>query len=117
MHHSICMRTTIGEEHAHVKHVLFFDCMHSFTMYMQAMTPRRSIISCKLHGQHGATQNFELGHSLGGQREIFHHDVFFPKAPNISHTFSHGERVWAASKWWENHLPHLDLMWVGDALH
>ena len=27
MHHSICMRRIFGEEHAHVKHVLFSDCM------------------------------------------------------------------------------------------
>ena len=52
MHHSICIRRTVGEEHAHVRHILFFDCMHSFTMFMQAMAPRRSVISCKPHGQY-----------------------------------------------------------------
>ena len=44
------------------------------------------------------------------------HDGCFPKEQNISHTFSYSEMAWAASKWWENHLPHLSLMQEGDAL-
>ena len=34
MHHSKFMGRTIGEEYAHVKQVYFFDCMHSFTMFI-----------------------------------------------------------------------------------
>ena len=116
MHHSICMRRIGCEEHTHVNHVLFSDCMYSFTVYMQAMTPRRSIVPYKLHGQLWATKISESGHSVGGQREILFHDGGIPKAPNISHTFDHSEMTLAISKWWGNHLPHLDLMQSGDAL-
>ena len=83
---------------------------------MQAMTPMRSDSSCKSHGKHWATKISEFGHSLVVQREIFFHDGCFPKAPNISHIFSHCEMTCAASKWWGNHLPYLDLMQAGDAL-
>ena len=34
MHHSICMRSIVGEESGHVKHVLFSDCTYYFTMFM-----------------------------------------------------------------------------------
>ena len=80
------------------------------------MTPIWIFVPYKLHGQLWAKNIFEYGHSLGGQREILHHDGCFPKAPNISHTFSHSEITWEESKWWENHLPHLDMMQAGDAL-
>ena len=56
MHHCICIRRIVGEGHTHVNHVLFSDCIHYFTIFMQAMAPRRSNISCKLHGQHWATK-------------------------------------------------------------
>ena len=116
MHHSIDRRRIVGEEHALSTYVLYFDFMHSYTMFLQAMTPRRSNIFCKPHGKYWVPNFFELGHSLGRIREIFHHDGCFPKAPNISHTYRYGEMVWVVSKWWEKHLPHLDLMRVGDAL-
>ena len=80
------------------------------------MAPRRSNVSCKSHGNHWATKFSELGHSLDVQRDIFYHYGCFPKAPNISHTFSHSEITWETSKWWGNHLPYLDLMQAGDAL-
>ena len=44
MHHSICLRRNFGEEYAHVNNVSFDYCFHYFTMHMQAMTPRRSIL-------------------------------------------------------------------------
>ena len=116
MHNSMCMRDIVGEEYDHVKQVSFSDFSHPFTMFMQAMTPRRSDVSCKSHGKHWATKISKLGHSLDVQREISFHDGCFPKAPNISHTFSHSEMTCAASKWWGNHLPHLDLMQAGDSL-
>lgn len=50
------------------------------------------------------------------QREILFHDGCFPKAPNISHIFNHGEMTCTSSKWWGNHLPYLDIMQAGDAL-
>ena len=62
--HSICMRRIVGKEHALVKHVLYYDCMHYFTMFMEAMAPRKSIISCKIHGQYWALKISEFGHSL-----------------------------------------------------
>ena len=116
MHHSICMRSIVGEESDHVKKVLFFDCTYSFTMFMQAMNLRRSNVSCKSHGKHWAARISEFGHSLDVQREIFYHDGCFTKEPKIYHTFSHSDITWAAIKWWGNHLPYLDLMHVGDAL-
>ena len=92
MHHSICLRGDFGEEYAHVNNVSFDYFLHSFTMYMQAITPRRSTIPYKLHGQLWATKFSKHGHSLGGQREmILYHDGCTPKAPDISHTFNHGE--------------------------
>ena len=116
MHNSMCMRDIVGEESDHVKKVSFYDFTYYFTMFMYAMAPRRSNVSCKSHGKHWATKSFESGHSLDVQREIFFHDGCFPKAPNISHTFSHSEMTCAASKWWGNHLPYLDLMRAGDVL-
>ena len=116
MHHSICMRSIVGEESDHVKHVLFSNCVYYFTMFMEQMAPRRINTYFKSHGQQWATQISEFGHPLAEQSEIFYHDGCFPKAPNISYTFSHSEITWAASKWWGNHLPYLDLMKAGDAL-
>ena len=115
MHHSICLRRNFGEKCAQVNNVLFDEDMHYFTMYMQAIAPRRSIIPYKLHGQLWAIKISIHGHSLGDQREILFHDGCIPKAPNISHTFSHSEMTWEACKWWGNHLPHIDLMQSGDA--
>ena len=80
------------------------------------MTPKRSNVSCKYHGNYWANKTSKLGHSLDVQREIYFHDGCFLKAPNISHTFSHSEMTCAVSKWWGNHLPHLDRMQQGDAL-
>ena len=85
-------------------------------MFMHAMTPKGSDISCRCHGICWATKNSKLVHSLVVQREIIFHDGCFLKAPNISHTFIHGEMVWEASKWWENHLPYLYFMQAGDSL-
>ena len=110
MHNFRGMKGVDGEESDHVNQVLFSNCTYYFTMFMQAMAPRRSDVSCKSHGKCWATKISELGYSLDVQREIFFHDGCFPKAPNISHTFSHSEVTWAASKWWENHLPHHDQM-------
>ena len=100
MHHSICLRRTIGEEHTYVNHILFPNCMPYFTMYMQTMTPKRSVIPYKLHVQLFAKTISDYGHFLGEQREILQHDGCFPKAPNISSTFSHGEMLWAEIQWW-----------------
>ena len=116
MHNSMCMRGIFGEEFDHVKQVSFSHFSYPFTMFMQAMTPRRSDVSCKSHGKHWATKISKFGHSLDVQRDIFFHDGCFPKEPNISHTFSHSEISWVASKWWGNHLSYLDLMQVGYAL-
>ena len=115
MHHSICMRIIVGKESDHVKHVLFSDYTYYFTMFMQAMAPRTSDISCKSYGKIWATQISKFGHSLDEQREILYYDGCFPKAPNLSHTFSHSEITWATSKWWEDRLTHLDLMQARDA--
>ena len=113
----MCMRNIVGEKSDHVKQVSFYDFSYYFTRFMQAMTARRSNVSCKSHGKHWATKISKFDHSLIVQREIFFHDGCFPKAPNISHTFSHGEMTCARSRWWGNHLPYLDLMLAGDALH
>ena len=74
MHHSICMRSIVGEEYDHVKHVLFSYFTYYCTMFMQAMTPRRSDVSCKSHGKYWATKISEFGHPLDVQREICYHD-------------------------------------------
>ena len=116
MHKSMCMRDLVGKGYDPVKKVLFSDCTCYFTIFMQAMTPKRSNVPCKSHGNYWAIEISEFGHSLDEQREIYFHDGCFPKAPNISHTFSHSEMTWATSKWWGNHLPHLDLMQVGDVV-
>ena len=110
MHYSIFRWRNVGKEYAFVSHDSFDYYFYSFTMYMQVIAPKRSVIPYKLHGQIWATNIFEHGHSLIGKREILFHDGCFPKAPNISHTFSHGEMTCEASKWWGNQLPHVDLM-------
>ena len=97
MHLSTCWRRTIGEEHTYANHVILSDCMHSFTLYIHAMTPRRSVISYKHHGQLCAKTISKHGLSLDGLREILQHDGCFPKAPNISSTFNHGDMLWEAS--------------------
>lgn len=98
MHNSMCMRGIFREESGHVNQVSFSNFSYYFTVFMQAMTPIRSDVSHKSHGKHWATKISKFGHSLVVQREIFFHDGCFPKAPNISHTFSHGEMTCAASK-------------------
>ena len=110
MDHSICMNRIVGKENVYVHNVSFDDYFHSFTMCIHAIDPRRSIIPYKLHGQIWAINISEHGHSLQGQREILYHCGCIHKAPNISHTFSHGEMTWTKSKWWGNHLPYHYLM-------
>ena len=51
MHNSICRRDIVGEESDHVKQVSFSDLTYSLTMFMQAMTPMRSDVSCRSHGK------------------------------------------------------------------
>ena len=34
MHHSICIRRIVGEEHTHVNNISFYDCMYYFTVHM-----------------------------------------------------------------------------------
>ena len=116
VHNSMYRRNIDGEKFDHVMQASFSDLTHSFTMFLQAMTPERSAVSCKSHGKHWATKISEFGHSLVVQREILFHNGCFPKAPNISHIFSHGEITCTTSKWWGNHLPYLDLMQAGDAM-
>ena len=116
VHNSMFRRNIDGEKSEHVMQDLFSDLMYSFTMLLQAMTPKRSVVPYESHGKIWATANSERGHSPAMQKEIPFHDGCFPKAPNISPTFSHGEISCATSKWWGNHLPYLDLMQVGDAL-
>ena len=81
------------------------------------MAPKRSVVPYESYGKIWATENSELGHSPAMQMEIPFQDGYFPKAPNIYHTFNHSEIACAESKWWGNHLPYLDLMHAGDALH
>ena len=50
MHNSMCMSNLDGKESVHVKQVYFSICTCSFTNCMQAMTPKRSNVSCKSHG-------------------------------------------------------------------
>ena len=69
MHHSIDGRRMFGGEHALNTCTLYSDFMHSYTISLQAMNPRRSVISFQSHGKYGATTIVVLGHSLGGQRE------------------------------------------------
>ena len=95
MHNSMFRRNIDGGKSEHVMQALFSNLMYSFTMLLQAMAPKRSVVSYESHGK---------------LWEIPFHDGCFPKAPNISHTFSHGEIASAASKWWGKHLPYLDLM-------
>ena len=54
VHHSIYGRRIVGEEHDHVTYVLYSNFMCSYTMFLQAMTPRRSVISCEPLGQYWA---------------------------------------------------------------
>ena len=44
MHHSIDRRRIVGEDHALSTSILYYDFMHSYTMFLQAMIPRRSNI-------------------------------------------------------------------------
>ena len=100
---------TWGEGHACEDLILLCDCMCSSTPYLQAMTPKSSVIPYKLHGQIWAKIVLEFGHSLDGLSEILHHDGCFPKAPNLNSTFSHAGMMREESKCPANHLPHLYL--------
>ena len=71
MDHSLFMSRNFGKEHAYVHNVSFDDYLHSFTMYMQAIALRRSILTYKIHGQLWAINISKHGHSLGGYREMF----------------------------------------------
>ena len=64
MHNSICMEDYDGKGSDHAKQVLFSDLLHSFTMFLQAITPKGSEGSCGSQGFWWANINFELGHSL-----------------------------------------------------
>ena len=110
VHNSMYRRNIDGEKSEHVMKALFSGLMYSFTMMLQAMDPKRSVVPYESHGKPWATAISEFGHHLIVQREILFHDGCFPKAPNISHIFSHGEMTCAASKFWGNHLPYLYLM-------
>ena len=110
MSNSMCMRGIVGKGSVHVKQVLFSDCTCYFTICMQVMTPKRSNVSCKSHGNYWAIKISEFGHSLDEQREIFHHDGCFPKEPNIYLTFNNSEMTWETIKWWGKNLPHHYLM-------
>ena len=104
MGHSICMSRDYGKEHVYVHSVLLDDYLHSFKMYMQAISPRRSILPYKIQCQIWSINIVEHGHSLGGYREMIYHSRCTPKAPNISHIFSICEKTWATSKWCGNML-------------
>ena len=58
VHNSMYRRNIDGEKYDHVMQASFFDLTHSFTMFLLAMTPKRSFVSCKSHGKHWATKNF-----------------------------------------------------------
>lgn len=57
MHNSMCMRDYDGKESDHAKQVSFSDLSHSFSMFLQAMNPRGSEISCRSHGFWWANKN------------------------------------------------------------
>ena len=116
MHNSMCMKDYDGKGSDHAKQVLFSDLSHSFTMFLQAMTPKGGERSCGSQSFLRANINSGLGHSLVVQREIPSHDGCFPKAPNLYIIFNHVKVTHAANVWWEYHLPHLDLMQARDAL-
>ena len=50
MDNSMCMEDYDGKGYDQAKQVLFSDLSHSFTMFLQAMTPKWSNISCISHG-------------------------------------------------------------------
>ena len=73
MSHSISVRKVYGKGHAFVHNYLINDYFHSFTIHVQAITLNGIIIPYKLHGQLGAINSVEHGHSLGGYREMTYH--------------------------------------------
>ena len=97
MSHSICMGKAYGKDIVWLHNDLYNEYVHSLTIYVQVIAPRRSILPYRLHGQK-------------------HHSGCTSKAPNISHHFRICEKTWEASKWWGNHLPHHYLMQSGDVL-
>ena len=89
MPNSMCMGDLYGKESDLVEQVYFSNLAHSLTICLQAMAPTSSNITCRSHGNNEAKKNPKVGHSLEVQREIIHHDGWFPKAPNEGFTFSH----------------------------
>ena len=68
MHNSMCMRDIVGKGPVHVKQVLFSYYRCSFTIFMQAMTPKRRNVSCKSHGNYWAIKILEFFHSMSKGR-------------------------------------------------
>ena len=66
MSHSINMIEAYGKDHVLMHNDLFDEYFHSFTIHMQAISPSRSILPYKLHGQLWDINSFERGYSLGG---------------------------------------------------
>ena len=79
MHNSMYRRNIDGEKFDHVMQASFSNLMYSFTMLLQAMAPKRSVVSYESHGKPWATAISELGHSPTMQTEIPFHDGCFPK--------------------------------------
>ena len=76
---TITVLETLGKMHAYENHISFYGCMYFLTSYFQPMTPKRSVIPYKLHGQLWVKIVLKHGHSLDGLREILHHDGCFIK--------------------------------------
>ena len=64
MHNSMCIRGIVGKVSIHVKQVHFSFSTCSFTICMQAMTPKRSNVSFKSHGNFGPQKILNLATPL-----------------------------------------------------
>ena len=85
MSHSIYVSRVYGKDLVFMHNDLYDEYLHPFTIHVQAIVRRGSILPYKLHGQLWAIKYVEHGHSLGGYREMIYHSGCAPKAPNISH--------------------------------
>ena len=116
MSHSIGMSKVYGKDHVYMHNDLLNEYFHSFTIHVQDIVPRGSILPYKIHGQIWAINCVDHDHSLGGYRELIYHLGCAPKAPDITHLLKTCEKNMAASKWWGNHLPYHYLRQSGDIL-
>ena len=96
------MRKTYGKDTVWL-HNYLYKYVHSLTIYVQDIAPRRSILSSRIHGLLEAISSICDGHSLEGLGEIVSFSEHAHFAPYTIHFLQNCDEIGAASKWLRRH--------------